>query len=197
MAPLNLRSRGGPMCVGTRDSVIMIGSRLLSGAGYTLKVPAIDLAEVGAGGGSLIRIDAGGALQIGPRSAGAAPGPVCYDRGGTEPTLTDANVVLGYMNPDHLVGGAVKLDAGKARSVIETRIAQALGMSTAEAAWGAYLIAASNMIRAIKAVSSESETPPGDDRPNISFEHPTALSEDVACRDAARGIFDLCVISEK
>jgi N-methylhydantoinase A len=134
---------------------VMIGSRLLSGAGYTLKVPTIDLAEVGAGGGSLIRIDAGGALQIGPQSAGAAPGPVCYDRGGTEPTLTDANVVLGYMNPDHLVGGAVKLDAGKARSVIETRIAQALGMSTAEAAWGAYLIAASNMIRAIKAVSSE------------------------------------------
>jgi N-methylhydantoinase A len=134
---------------------VMIGSRLLSGAGYTLKVPAIDLAEVGAGGGSLIRIDAGGALQIGPQSAGAAPGPVCYDLGGTEPTLTDANVVLGYINPDHLVGGAVKLDAGKARSVIETRIAQALGMSTAEAAWGAYLIAASNMIRAIKAVSSE------------------------------------------
>src|SRR3984893_18528104 len=134
---------------------VMIGSRLLSGAGYTLKVPAIDLAEVGAGGGSLIRIDAGGALQIGPQSAGASPGPVCYDRGGTEPTLTDANVVLGYINPDHLVGGAVKLDAAKARSVIETRIAQALGMSTAESAGGAYLIAASNMIRAIKAVSSE------------------------------------------
>jgi N-methylhydantoinase A len=134
---------------------VMIGSRLLSGAGYTLKVPAIDLAEVGAGGGSLIRIDAGGALQIGPQSAGAAPGPVCYDRGGIEPTLTDANVVLGYINPDHLLGGAVKLDASKARSVIKTRIAKALGMSTAEAAWGAYLIAASNMIRAIKAVSSE------------------------------------------
>jgi N-methylhydantoinase A len=134
---------------------VMIGSRLLSGAGYTLKVPAIDLAEVGAGGGSLIRIDAGGALQIGPQSAGAAPGPVCYDRGGTEPTLTDANVILGYINPDHLLGGAVKLDAAKARSVIETRIAKALGMSIAEAAWGAYLIAASNMIRAIKAVSSE------------------------------------------
>jgi N-methylhydantoinase A len=134
---------------------VMIGSRLLSGAGYTLKVPAIDLAEVGAGGGSLIRIDAGGALQIGPQSAGASPGPVCYDRGGTEPTLTDANVVLGYLNPDHLVGGAVRLDAAKARSVIEERIARSLGMNTEEAAWGAYLIAASNMIRAIKAVSSE------------------------------------------
>ncbi len=134
---------------------VMIGSRLLSGAGYTLKVPAIDLAEVGAGGGSIIWIDAGGALQVGPQSAGASPGPVCYDIGGTEPTLTDANVVLGYINPDHLVGGAMKLNAAKSHSVIDQRIARPLGMSVEGAAWGAYLIAASNMIRAIKAVSSE------------------------------------------
>src|SRR5438552_1741953 len=98
---------------------MVIGSRLLTGAGYTLKVPAIDLAEVGAGGGSLIAIDAGGALKVGPESAGAAPGPVCYDRGGTVPTVTDANLVLGYINPRHLVGGAVKLDAENARRVFE------------------------------------------------------------------------------
>jgi len=134
---------------------IVLGSRLLSGAGYTLKVPAIDLAEVGAGGGSILWIDAGGALQIGPHSAGAVPGPVCYDQGGTGPTVTDANVVLGYINPDHLVGGALKLNAGKARAVIEERIARPLGMSVEEAAYGAHLIAASNMIRALKAVSSE------------------------------------------
>ena len=134
---------------------VMIGSRLLSGAGYTLKVPAIDLAEVGAGGGSIIWIDAGGALQIGPQSAGASPGPVCYDIGGTEPTLTDANVVLGYINPDHLLGGAVKLNAAKSHSALDQRIARPLGMSVEAAAYGAYLIAASNMIRAIKAVSSE------------------------------------------
>ncbi|HEX7199510.1 MAG TPA: hydantoinase/oxoprolinase family protein, partial [Dongiaceae bacterium] len=85
---------------------IMTGSRLLTGAGYILKVPAIDLAEVGAGGGSLVWIDGGGALQIGPESAGAVPGPVCYDRGGETPTVTDANVLLGYINPQHLVGGA-------------------------------------------------------------------------------------------
>src|SRR5204863_432363 len=78
---------------------IVLGSRLLSGAGYTLKVPAIDLAEVGAGGGSILWIDSGGALQAGPMSAGATPGPVCYDQGGSEPTVTDANVVLGYINP--------------------------------------------------------------------------------------------------
>ena len=141
---------------------VMIGSRLLSGAGYTLRVPAIDLAEVGAGGGSVIWIDAGGALQIGPHSAGASPGPVCYDLGGSLPTLTDANVVLGYLNPDHLVGGALKLDASKARSVIAEKVARPLGMKVEEAAWGAHLIAGSNMIRAIKAVSSERGRDPRD-----------------------------------
>jgi N-methylhydantoinase A len=134
---------------------IMIGSRLLTGAGYTLKVPAIDLAEVGAGGGSLVWIDGGGALQIGPESAGAAPGPVCYDKGGTVATVTDANVVLGYLNPAHLVGGALKLNAGKARQVFAETIAAPLGMSVEQAAYGAHQIAASNMIRAIKAVSTE------------------------------------------
>jgi len=141
---------------------IVLGSRLLSGAGYTLKVPAIDLAEVGAGGGSILWIDAGGALQIGPHSAGAVPGPVCYDQGGTEPTVTDANVVLGYINPAQLVGGALKLNAAKARAVIAEKIARPLGMSVEEAAYGAHLIAASNMIRALKAVSSERGRDPRD-----------------------------------
>ena len=134
---------------------IMIGSRLLTGAGYTLKVPAIDLAEVGAGGGSHIWIDAGGALQIGPQSAGASPGPVCYDRGGETPTVTDANVLLGYINPRHLVGGALKLNAEKARAVFSATIATPLKMTVEDAAHGAHQIAASNMIRAIRAVSSE------------------------------------------
>ena len=88
----------------------MHGSRLLTGAGYLLRVPAIDLAEVGAGGGSIVWRDAGGALQVGPRSAGASPGPLCYDLGGVEPTVTDANVILGYLNPTALAGGAVKLE---------------------------------------------------------------------------------------
>ena len=100
-----------------------LGSRLLSGAGYTLKVPAIDLAEIGAGGGSILWIDAGGALQIGPHSAGASPGPVAYDQGGSEPTVTDANLVLGYLNPGYLVGGALKLNAAKSRAVISEKIA--------------------------------------------------------------------------
>jgi N-methylhydantoinase A len=134
---------------------IMIGSRLLTGAGYTLKVPAIDLAEVGAGGGSIIWIDAGGAMQIGPQSAGATPGPVCYGAGGSQPTITDANVVLGYLNPLHLAGGSVKLRAELAHTAIAAQVAGPLGLSVAAAAHGAHLIAASNMMRAIKAVSSE------------------------------------------
>jgi N-methylhydantoinase A len=134
---------------------IMIGSRLLTGAGYTLKVPAIDLAEVGAGGGSHIWIDAGGALQVGPQSAGASPGPVCYDPGGEVPTVTDANVLLGYINPRHLVGGALTLNAGKARALFAETIAAPLRMMPEDAAYGAHQIAASNMIRAIRAVSSE------------------------------------------
>ena len=134
---------------------IMIGSRLLTGAGYTLKVPAIDLAEVGAGGGSHVWIDAGGSLQIGPESAGATPGPVCYDKGGAMPTVTDANVILGYINPTHLVGGAVKLNAAKAKQVFTATVATPMKMSIEQAAYGAHQIAASNMIRAIKAVSTE------------------------------------------
>jgi N-methylhydantoinase A len=134
---------------------IMVGSRLLTGAGYTLKVPAIDLAEVGAGGGSHVWIDAGGALQVGPQSAGASPGPVCYGMGGEVPTVTDASVILGYINPHHLVGGALKLDAEKARAAFADKIARPLGLALERAAHGAHQIAAANMIRAIKAVSTE------------------------------------------
>jgi N-methylhydantoinase A len=141
---------------------IMIGSRLMSGAGYVLKVPAIDLAEVGAGGGSIIAIDAGGAPQVGPQSAGAFPGPVCYGLGGTEPTVTDANVVLGYINPGQLAGGAVTLHPEKSRLALAEKVAAPLGIAVERAAHGAHLVAAANMIRAIKAVSSERGRDPRD-----------------------------------
>jgi len=141
---------------------IMTGSRLLTGAGYTLKVPAIDLAEVGAGGGSHVWIDAGGALQIGPESAGALPGPVAYGKGGEIPTVTDANILLGYINPEHLVGGALRLDSARAREVFERKVAARLGLGLEAAAYGAHVIAASNMIRAIKSVSTERGRDPRD-----------------------------------
>src|SRR5499426_1514679 len=116
---------------------IVIGSRLLTGAGYTLKVPAIDLAEVGAGGGSHVWIDGGGSLKVGPQSAGASPGPVCYGRGGEVPTVTDANLLLGLINPKHLVGGALPLDAAAAERVFAARIATPLGLAPEVAAFGA------------------------------------------------------------
>ncbi|MGQ7791978.1 hydantoinase/oxoprolinase family protein [Faunimonas sp. B44] len=134
---------------------IIAGSRLLTGGGYMLKVPAIDLAEVGAGGGSLIWRDAGGSLRIGPESAGATPGPVCYGRGGEEPTVTDANVVLGYLSPTGLADGSVPLDRSLALEVLERKIARPLGLPVEEAAFGAHRIAAANMMQAIRAVSVE------------------------------------------
>ena len=134
---------------------IMTGSRLLTGAGYLLKVPAIDLAEVGAGGGSIVWIDGGGSMQVGPQSAGAEPGPLCYDIGGNDPTITDANLILGFINPDQLVGGDLRLNPERTRTVFEETVAVPLGLTLEHAAYGAHQIVASNMIRAIKAVSTE------------------------------------------
>jgi N-methylhydantoinase A len=134
---------------------VMAGSRLLVGAGYLLKLPAIDLAEVGAGGGSICRLDPGGAPKVGPESAGADPGPVCYGRGGSEPTITDCNLVLGYLDPTGLVGGALKLDADAARDAIARSLAAPLGRSVEEAAFGMLRLASASMMRAIRAVSVE------------------------------------------
>jgi N-methylhydantoinase A len=130
-------------------------SRLLKGAGYVVRVPSIDVAEIGAGGGSLLTIDAGGGLRIGPQSAGADPGPVCYGQGGTCPTVTDADLVLGYINPAHLCGGTYPLNAALAHAAIGEHLAGALGGDPHEAAYGAFQLANAQMMRAIRAVSSE------------------------------------------
>ena len=134
---------------------VMAGSRLLVGAGYMLKLPAIDLAEVGAGGGSICRLDPGGAPKVGPDSAGADPGPVCYGRGGTAPTITDCNLVLGYLDPGGLVGGALKVDVEAARAAIARDLAEPLHCSVEEAAFGMLRLASATMMRAIRAVSVE------------------------------------------
>ncbi|MGE0226474.1 MAG: hydantoinase/oxoprolinase family protein, partial [Acetobacteraceae bacterium] len=134
---------------------VMAGSRLLVGAGYMLKLPAIDLAEVGAGGGSICRLDAGGAPKVGPDSAGADPGPVCYGRGGTAPTITDCNLVLGYLDPGGLVGGALKLDRDAAHAAVARALAGPMGCSPEEAASGMLRLASATMMRAIRAVSVE------------------------------------------
>jgi N-methylhydantoinase A len=131
-----------------------LGHRMIKGGGYVVQAPTIDIAEVGAGGGSIAWIDAGGGIQVGPHSAGAAPGPVCYGQGGTEPTVTDANLLLGYLNPDVLVGGDLKLDRNGAEKAVAA-VGKRLGQDATDAAYGIHLIANARMMRALSAVSSE------------------------------------------
>lgn len=121
-------------------------------AGYPIKAPVVDIVEIGAGGGSIAWIDAAGALKIGPRSAGASPGPASYGLGGTEPTITDANLISGRINPDYFLGGEIQLDVEKARTAYQP-IADALGVSVEEAAIGVIRLANANMINALKLVS--------------------------------------------
>jgi N-methylhydantoinase A len=141
---------------------ISLSSRLVKGGGYALKLPVIDISEVGAGGGSIVRIDRGGVLKVGPDSAGAVPGPACYGLGGTQPTVTDANVVLGFVNPHALAGGTVPIDAAKSKEVIADLVARPLDLSLEEAAWWVYVVATANMVRAVKAVSTYRGRNPAD-----------------------------------
>src|SRR5262245_64520657 len=96
-----------------------------------LKLPSIDIAEVGSGGGSIARIDAGGLLAVGPESAGGDPGPACYGRGTAHPTVTDANMVLGFLNPHSLAGGSLAVDASLARRAVEDHVARQLEIGRA------------------------------------------------------------------
>jgi N-methylhydantoinase A len=123
------------------------------GGGYPVRTPVIDLVEVGAGGGSEAWIDAGGALRVGPRSAGARPGPACYGLGGATPTITDANVVLGRINPAFFLGGEMALDADLARRAVADRVARPLGLDPLAAASGIVEIANAHMIAAMRIVS--------------------------------------------
>jgi len=133
---------------------INVSSRLVKGGGYAIKLPFIDVSEIGAGGGSIVSIDGAGSVKVGPRSAGAVPGPACYGLGGEEPTFTDAAVTLGYLNPDYLVGGKLRIDARLSRDVIARSIAAPLGLDLLAAAYGVYQIAVATMTRAVKAVST-------------------------------------------
>lgn len=133
---------------------ISLSSRLVKGGGYALKLPVIDISEVGAGGGSLVWFDRAGALKVGPRSAGAAPGPACYGAGNDEPTVTDANVVLGYLNPRALAGGSVVIREDLAEAALQRCVASRLEGNSRDAAWAVYVVAAANMMRAVKAVST-------------------------------------------
>ena len=130
--------------------------------GHALRVPSLDIVEVGAGGGSIAWIDDGGALRVGPHSAGAEPGPVCYARGGRRPTVTDANVVSGYMNPRAIAGTTMRIDRAAAWEAIKSQIADPLGLDTYAAAYGITQVANSAMMRALRAVSTERGRDPRD-----------------------------------
>jgi N-methylhydantoinase A len=121
---------------------------------YLISLPMVDVVSIGAGGGSIARVKAGG-LQIGPESAGGDPGPISYGRGGTEPTVTDANLVLGYLNPDNFAGGTLVLKTDGVAEAIEDQIGGPLGMDAVNAAWGIYRLTNANMNQAIVRVSAE------------------------------------------
>ncbi|MBI3969520.1 MAG: hydantoinase/oxoprolinase family protein [Chloroflexi bacterium] len=129
-------------------------SELKAGSGLPLNVPGMDLVEIGAGGGSIARVRRG-LVAVGPESAGAAPGPACYGQGGDGATVTDANVLLGYLNPDYFLGGEMALDRDAAARVVGRDVAQPLGLSLEQAAWGVHQLVTVNMERATRVVSVE------------------------------------------
>ncbi|ETA81371.1 hydantoinase/oxoprolinase family protein [Youngiibacter fragilis] len=123
--------------------------------GYPARVPMIDIITVGAGGGSIAKIDEGGAMKVGPRSAGAVPGPACYMRGGQEPTVTDANIMLGKLNRHKILGGKMDVDRSLAESAIKKKLSSESGLDVIDAAAGIISVVNSNMVRAIRGVSIE------------------------------------------
>ena len=144
--------------------VMMAGNIMIGGyaEGLPIQVPLIDVHEVGTGGGSIARIESGGGLRVGPQSAGASPGPVCYDLGGIEPTVTDANLILGRLAPDRFLGGEMPLNLAKATEAMRSRIAEPLGIDPLDAANGILLIAATTMSHVVTRVTTERGLDAGD-----------------------------------
>ena len=129
--------------------------RFCHGSGLPLKVPVIDLIEIGAGGGSIAHIDAMGLMKVGPASAGSDPGPVCYGQGGEEPTVTDADLLLGYLSPDYFLGGEMPLDLDLVKTAIDKKLSQQTGLSVIESASGIHAIVNSNMAAATRRYIAE------------------------------------------
>jgi len=124
--------------------------RFMKGSGLTIQVPVVDLMEIGAGGGSIAKVSKMGTLQVGPESSGAAPGPICYGRGGTDPCVTDADLLLGYLDEKYFLGGGMKLDKEAARRGVEEKIARPLGVSFLKAVWGIHDLINETMTGAAK-----------------------------------------------
>jgi N-methylhydantoinase A/oxoprolinase/acetone carboxylase beta subunit len=134
--------------------------RFKRGSGLPVRVPTIELIEIGAGGGSIARVDELGLLKVGPHSAGADPGPASYGAGGTEPTVTDADAVLGYLNPDYFLGGRMTLDLGAAERAVREKVAEPLGLDLAEAAYGVHRVVNETMISATRVHIAEQGADP-------------------------------------
>jgi N-methylhydantoinase A len=132
----------------TREFEVARVWRFKRGSGLPLLVPVVELIEIGAGGGSIARVDRMGLPKVGPDSAGSEPGPACYGRGGDRPTVTDANLLLGYLDAGYFLGGAMPLDRAAAEAAIHRHVAGPLGMSATEAAWGIHAIVTENMANA-------------------------------------------------
>lgn len=135
--------------------------RAKPGSGLPISIPSVDLVEIGAGGGSIARVKMG-IITVGPESAGAEPGPICYGKGGDEPTVTDADLLLGYLNPAYFLGGKMRLDLEAAREGIRIRVAEPLRMDVVTAAWGIHEMVNSSMAGAIRMVSVERGKDPRD-----------------------------------
>lgn len=128
--------------------------RMFPGSGLSITTPSVDLVEVGAGGGSIARARLGG-IAVGPESSGANPGPACYGLGGVEPTVTDANLVLGYLNPNYFLGGRMRIDPDAAERALRDSLCKELHLDVVEAAWGVHRIVNHNMAQALRLVSIE------------------------------------------
>ena len=166
----------------TKDGVTNINKNI-DFLRYRIGVPMIQVETLGAGGGSIGWIDEMGLMQMGPQSAGSDPGPACYGQGGTEPTVSDANLVLGYLNPDGLVGGRLPLDAKLAREAVKSRLADPLGLSVERAAYGMFTIVNANMVNGIRRVTVERGYDPRDfvlvGAGGATAAHITALAEEM------------------
>ena len=149
------------ICV-VRDGRPEVTTRFWLGGKYFIGVPVMDMVEIGAGGGSIASVDLAGAVHVGPRSAGSVPGPACYGKGGGEPTVTDADLVLGYINQDYYLGGDMSVDVEAARQAIKVKLADRLGTSVAEAAHGIYRLVNANMIAATRVVTVQRGHDPRD-----------------------------------
>lgn len=155
------------MCLIVKGRVVRVNQmeigrvhRFKRGSGIPVRIPVVDLMEIGAGGGSIAKVSPKGTMEVGPESASADPGPVCYNQGGTDPTVSDADLVLGYLNPSYFLGGRMVLDRDKAAAAIETKLANTLGLSMAQAAWGIHSLVNENMASAAKVyVAEKGESP--------------------------------------